>query len=135
MSGIIHGTAMFWFVVSIVTGFLFAAGAVPVRRRFGTGAHFGLSAGAAVLILGAWGAIVMRMPPRDGLGFGIFVVLTAAIVATVAGAVTIERLIVSSTIPDPLPEIAGGAAAFVSGSLVGALAGAILASLSGPRIG
>jgi hypothetical protein len=126
---------MFWFVVSIVTGVIFAGAAVPVRRRFGTGALIMLAAGATVCILGAWGAMVFRTPPRDGLGFGIFVVITAAIAATVLGAVTIERLVISSTIPDPLPEIAGGAAAFVCGSLAGALAGAILASLSGPRIG
>ena len=126
---------MFWFVVSIVTGIIFAAVAVPVRRRFGTGAHFMLTAGATVCILGAWVALVMREPPRDGLGFGVFVAVAAAIAAAVAGAVTIERLVVSSTIPDPMPEIAGGAAAFVCGSLAGAFVAAILAALSVPRIG
>ena len=126
---------MFWFVVSIVTGIIFAAVAVPVRRRFGTGAHFMLAAGTAVCILGVWVALVMRTPPRDGLGFGVFVAIAAAIGATIAGAVTIERLVASSTIPDQVPEIAGGAAAFVCGSLFGAFVAAMLAALSVPRIG
>jgi hypothetical protein len=131
----VRDTRMFWFIMSAVTGLIFAAVAVPVRRRFGTGAHARFAAGTAACVLAVWGAVIVRAPPRDGVGFGLFIVIAAAITATAVSAIAIERLVASSTIPDVLPEIAAGVVAFVGGAVAGALAGVMLVALSVPRIG
>jgi hypothetical protein len=123
-----------WLAGAVLTGVILAPIAVWVRRRFGadTLAVVAVAAGACILALGV--TIVLRSPPRDGLGFGLFVLVPPVIGGTAALTVVVDRLARSSTIPDPLPEAAFGAAAFLGGVLGGLFVALFLFGLSVPRI-
>ena len=127
-------TSMNWLVASSVCSIVFAAAAVPVRRRFGTGALLAAAAIAAGAVFALGLIAISRRPPPDGEGFGDFVLGTAVLGGAAGGVAALERILRASTLPDPLVELVVTAAAAIGGALLGAGAGAILASMSGARI-
>ena len=125
---------MNWVVASAVGGIAFAAGAVPIHRRFGIGALMGAAAIAAGLAFAGGAIIIARNPPREGEGFAAFVLGAAVLGAVAGGVAAVERIVRVSTIPDPWVERAVAAIGFIGGAMLGAGAGVMLAAMSGPRI-
>jgi hypothetical protein len=109
-----------WFLASLVVGSTFAGIAVLLRRRFGMRGLFS-AAGAVGSATAGVGVIYIldRFNPGD-VKFAIVVLVISLLCACVVGSVVLERLMRTSTVPDPLAEIAIGTVAFVLAAGVGA---------------
>ena len=128
---------MSWKLGTVLASVAFAAIAVWVRRRYGVERLFGVAVVVWTCLVGA-GLLLLSSVflPRDGLGFGVALFFLLAGVTGGTGALTlaVHRVVESSTIPDPLPETAFGAVAFVGGVLGGLFVALFLIGLGMPRI-
>jgi hypothetical protein len=125
---------MTWLAGTVAIAVVLAAVAVWVRRRFGPDALLGTAVGASVCLIALAVAMALRSPPRDGLRWVLFVVIPAVLGGTAALTIAVDRVIRSSTIPDPLPETVFGVVAFLAGVLGGGLAGIFVVAMTIPRI-
>jgi ABC-type glycerol-3-phosphate transport system permease component len=116
-----------WLVTVAVEAVFFAAAAVFARRRFGAKGLV-VAAGALALVFSALALLAPQFASFDDVRW---LPVVAGIAGALASTLATHRFISRHSIPDPLAEIALGAATFFGGFLVGLY----LTAMMLPRIG